>query len=797
MMENVRVYRCLCITFFCIVIASFFYIFVVHSKYDDVKFVFDDESVEEWNDDWEINYDGTIEENVVLPVTVPVKQGNAVILRKNLPDRIKKNNCIMIIGKRQDIDVSVGGIQRASFSNADNRPFGKTSPSGIVLVPLYNTDSQSDVVIRVTSDSVYSGEIGNVYIGNEKSLLFKLLKNNIVWIFLDIIVFIIGVVCAVSYLTYGYSFKISKAMLYLAEFAIFSAIWGFTQSGLRQVFITDLTMFEAIGYCCYMLIPLYVLLYVNWVMEKKYEPITVSCMVVVMLNFVVENIIQAVFKVAFFDMRFFSQITYMLTIVVLLILCVFEIRREFGAMAKSLLIGMTGLLFGVSHSVTVLNMGAKGFQFGLQNRYTSGAFIFLVAGFVYTEMCVRKEQNLRKDAESANLAKSLFLATMSHEIKTPINAILGMNEIIQRDSKEDEVLECAAKIDEAGKSLLSLVNDVLDFSKIESGKMDIICVDYQLKSMLSDLISMVEMRIKDKQIKLVLDVDETIPAEYNGDVIRIKQVVTNLLTNAIKYTESGTITFSVKNKGIQDGEIDLYFSVKDTGVGIKEEDVSRFMDSFVRLDQVKNSNIEGTGLGLTITTQLLNLMGSKLEVDSVYGEGSDFYFTLKQKIVDTTPMGALKEKKERRAKKVRITFTAPDARILVVDDNKVNITVACGLLKPAKMQIDACDSGQKCLELCRDNDYDLIFMDHMMPEMDGVETFKRLKADKTLKSSDTNVVVLTANTVSGASEYYKGVGFDYYLKKPINVNELNEVVQKFIPQEMIRPLEGNTILQER
>ena len=474
-----------------------------------------------------------------------------------------------------------------------------------------------------------------------------------------------------------------------------------------------------------------------------------------------------------------SQIVYIGVVLLVLVLCIVEIKREFGTMSKLLLIGIVGLVFNSLQSV--LPYG-KDYQWGTYDRFIGGATIFLISGYIYTSMCVRKEQNLRKDAESANLAKNLFLATMSHEIKTPINAVVGMNEMIIRDSNEPVVLNYATRIKEASQSLLAIINDVLDFSRIESGKMDIMCVDYQLKSVLTDLILMTEMRIRGKELKLNVDIDPSIPRVLNGDEIRVKQVITNLLTNAVKYTPDGSITFSVKKKEIRDDEVVLDVSVKDTGIGIKDEDVSKFMDSFVRVEHVKNSNIAGLGLGLPITAKLLRLMDSKLEVDSVFGEGSDFHFTISQKIIDTNPIGDVREKKADTVKKLKVTFMAPDARILIVDDARINISVLKGLLRPTKVQIDSCESGKRCLELCKDNYYDLILMDHMMPEMDGIEAFKLLKSDTSLKSHDSKVIVFTANTISGAREMYLNTGFDYYLKKPVDIN---------LPQEVIKPIEEN------
>lgn len=302
---------------------------------------------------------------------------------------------------------------------------------------------------------------------------------------------------------------------------------------------------------------------------------------------------------------------------------------------------------------------------------------------------------------------------------------------------------------------------------------------------------MTETKINEKGLNFIVDVDDSIPSVCFGDEMRIKQVITNLLSNAAKYTEKGEVVFTVKNQGIINKEIDIFISVKDTGVGIREEDIARFMESFERVGKVLNSNISGTGLGLSISNQILDLMGSKLEVSSVYGKGSEFSFVLHQKVIDFTPMGSIHAKKEIKVRKRKINFTAPGARILSVDDNRVNLTVLSGILKPTQMRIDTCMSGVACLEMCRIHKYDLIILDYMMPEMDGIETLKRLRANKEFMSHDVPVIVLTANTVEGAKEMFETNGFDYYLKKPIDISELNEALQRYIPQEKMLTVESD------
>ena len=342
------------------------------------------------------------------------------------------------------------------------------------------------------------------------------------------------------------------------------------------------------------------------------------------------------------------------------------------------------------------------------------------------EEAKEEAERAREIAQEANRAKSDFLANMSHEIRTPINAVLGMDEMILRESTNPQILGYASDIKQAGNMLLSLINDILDFSKIESGKMDIIPVDYDLGILLSDTIDMIRSRAEEKKLQLELEIESNTPVHLHGDDVRLRQIITNILTNAVKYTPEGKVTLAVSGKKVSSGAVQLYVSVKDTGIGIKEEDIGRLFDSFQRVEESRNRNIEGTGLGLSITMRLLNLMGSRLEVESTYGEGSDFYFYLEQKQLDDAVIGEdIQKYYENEKGKISISaeqFYAPDAKILVVDDNEMNLKVFLGLLKNHGMQIDTAMSGKECLARMEKNAYHIIFMDHLMPEMDGVET---------------------------------------------------------------------------
>ncbi|MCR5432620.1 MAG: response regulator [Lachnospiraceae bacterium] len=397
-----------------------------------------------------------------------------------------------------------------------------------------------------------------------------------------------------------------------------------------------------------------------------------------------------------------------------------------------------------------------------------------------------KMQDAVDEAIAAGKAKNQFLAQMSHEIRTPINAVLGMNEMILRESKDSTINEYSANIKVAGRNLLSLINSILDFSKIEDGKMEIIPAKYDLASMVNNLVNSISERAKAKSLKLNVDVDPTLPALLFGDDVRISQVVMNLLTNAVKYTHEGSVTLTLKNAGRHGNVQKLFVSVSDTGIGIKSENMDKLFESFERIDEIRNRNIEGTGLGMSIVTKLLAMMNSRLKVDSTYGVGSDFSFTIEQEVLSDEPVGNYSERlvKTSETQGEGATLYAEKARILVVDDNDMNLKVARNLLKLSGIKPDLASSGNECIELMRKNTYDIVFMDHMMPGMDGIVTLHKLK-EENLIPEETRMIVLTANAVVGAKEQYLSEGFDDYLSKPIEVEMLQKKLETSLPSGLI------------
>ncbi|MCR5100814.1 MAG: response regulator [Butyrivibrio sp.] len=397
----------------------------------------------------------------------------------------------------------------------------------------------------------------------------------------------------------------------------------------------------------------------------------------------------------------------------------------------------------------------------------------------------KRMQEAADSAVAAGRAKSEFLAQMSHEIRTPINAVLGMNEMILRKSTDNVILDYSSNIRTAGKTLLTLINSILDFSKIEDGKMEIVPAEYDTVILINNLNNSIISRAKAKNIDFKIKVDESIPITLYGDDVRISQVIMNLLTNAVKYTEKGYVILTIRNGGIHDDTIDLIIEVKDTGIGIKKEDMGRLFESFERLEEKRNRNIEGTGLGISIVTKLLEMMNSKLEVESVYGEGSVFSFQLKQQIINKQPIGNYEERLNtiNRQDTEEIDLYAPNARVLLVDDNEINLKVAQNFMKLYGIKPDLVTSGIEAIDKVKERQYDIIFLDHMMPKLDGIETLEKMREDRLL-SENTKVIALTANAISGAKEKYLEAGFDDYLSKPIEIKMLQEKIKKYLPKQL-------------
>lgn len=483
----------------------------------------------------------------------------------------------------------------------------------------------------------------------------------------------------------------------------------------------------------------------------------------------------------------FTLLVYMVTTVIVAIFLNKNYIGIFGAASACALV-----LYGIFHrQIIVDRTGSLLMYYCYVCCYICGVvnIYFLIA---QAGRQAKEREEKAREAEKANKAKSLFLANVSHEIRTPMNAICGMTELIQREELTTTAKEYAESIQRAGKTLLSIINDILDFSKIESGKMELVQSNYQLSALVYDIVNMISVKLADKDVELKVETNPETPDFLYGDEIRLRQIFINILNNAVKFTDKGIICFQIDSEKKEDKAV-LKVKISDTGCGIKEESLEKLFNSFEQFDTRRAKGIEGTGLGLAISRQLLELMDGTIQVESTYGRGTVFTMEIPQKIVEETAISVKQfsvKGAETRAYDTNDWITAPQARVLLVDDNEVNLKVAKGLLSTYEMKIDLALNGRECLEKIEKVKYDIVFLDHMMPELDGMDTFNLIRAGEDEYHKTVPVIALTANAVSGVKESFLEVGFNDYIPKPIEVTKLDKILRKWLPKELLISEEG-------
>ena len=409
--------------------------------------------------------------------------------------------------------------------------------------------------------------------------------------------------------------------------------------------------------------------------------------------------------------------------------------------------------------------------------------VILVLDMTDIKAYINEIKRVRQQAEKANIAKSEFLANMSHEIRTPMNAIIGLNDIIIEECGDTQIYAHAKDVQSAAKNLLAIINDILDLSKVEAGKMELVYTNYHLKTVADEVVSMMDMAASKRGLLLKYECDDTLPCRYNGDEGRIKQILINIINNAIKFTKEGYVRVYITGEpGTNPDEERLTFRVEDTGCGIRPEDLEKIFEDFRQVDSKKNRSVEGTGLGLAIVKHLVELMGGAIHVESVYGEGTVFTITVPQKIVDRRSIQEVPETPETELDRVEL-FTAPDLKVLVVDDNVINRKVARGFLKSYEFALDEAESGPEAIELVRKNRYDIIFMDHMMPMMDGIEAAEIIRRDCGENGTAPAIIALTANAMEGMRDKFLSKGFQDFIAKPLDRKALGQLLAHWVPEE--------------
>lgn len=771
----------------------FVIIFFIYGMIDSPKYEINKYESEVYTGEWWLeNKDGSITP-IETPTTLNIPIGETVKFSTTLPEDIKDDRYLSMRTGRS-FTAYVDGEEIYRFDTSDSH-IGPIVKGVYVNIPLKKEYAGKKLTIYRYEREADNAFISNFYIGD-------LLGNNIQIYAKQIMPFFLALMLAfISLITIIVFFIISKVMgnkvplIYLASGILCAALWVICDSYLFQFLFKSFFIDGPIAYMLTILMACPFICYMDQIHERKYSVVFNVLNIINAINFVVLVVLHFTNIIVLGDVLYYIDGVLLIDIIVIFGLIIWDNSKNHAKgklNTKYLSMGMGGLLvFAVAEIVEIIIEYDK-------NQSAAGVFLltglFVLLAFAIADQIhrLRAFQQRTDEAIAATKAKSEFLANMSHEIRTPINAIMGMNEMILRESKEDEIQEYAKDVYQASNRLLEIVNDILDFSRIEAGKIEIIDSEYKLGEIISSAASMIDIKAKKKGLDFRVNVPETLPTSLYGDEKRISEVMINILNNAVKYTQRGVIIFDINGEYDTHGHFKLIFSVKDTGIGIKPEDQKKLFEDFERFDYEKNRNIEGTGLGLAITARLVDMMGGSIEVESLYGSGSKFTISLPQKVIDASPIGNYLDYRHitvQENKTLAKSFIAPKAKILVVDDLDMNRIVISRLLSRTKIQVVGVESGAAMLDIIKDNYFDLILLDHMMPGMDGVETLKESKKRANNMCINTPVIALTANAIVGAKEEYLSAGFSDYLSKPVKPEDLEAMILSYIPEEYVEILE--------
>ncbi|MBU5477951.1 response regulator [Eubacterium sp. MSJ-13] len=805
----------------------------------------------DFNSGWTITReDGSSKKIKSLPYSEKSKAGEKIILSNTIPKKYSGMTMSFLSADKQ-FRVTIDGKQIYEFGVNDSRPFGKTPGSVTNFIDIPENLSEGKIEIEMISPyDNYASNITSITISRRDTSILNLLKSNLGNFAMCIIILACGITLFMLAFIQAFSRQTKDGISYLGFMCVFGTIYFSIETKSLSIFYGNQTLYSNLVFLVLMLWPVFMQMYYINNLEEKFQKIFYVLLFLTLTNVACQLTLQILGIFDFMNMAFVSHILIFISGMAILFSLICTVCKTRDKLLIIEFLGMSAFIIGSAADLIrtyTIHIG----DFGKYSRFGMTIFSLLMV-FVHILKVIRgysasiaenarhmemevqvieeKNQELtiaNEEAEKAKAeaiaaanAKSVFLANMSHEIRTPINAILGMDTMILRESTDKDILEYAGNIQSASQTLLSLINDILDFSKIETGKLELVQGDYALSSLINDVYHMLLGKAKEKGLALNVESDKNLPAKLYGDEVRIRQIIVNILNNAIKYTEKGSVTLKVgmseqtttaaitSNKATTaaidiENESNLYnnntpdsqatkniiitFTITDTGIGIKQENIPHLFDSFSRFDENKNKHIEGTGLGLAITKQLTELMSGRIKVTSEYGKGSVFEVSIPQKVVSDLKIGDISEKYNAAPdkKKKKALFTAPDAKVLVVDDVKMNINVFKALLKRTEISVASAMSGPEALEMIKENKYDIIFLDHMMPDMDGIETYKHMKELEQNPNKDTTVIMLTANAIMGAKEEYIGIGFSDYLSKPVQAPKLEAMILKYLPEELV------------
>lgn len=736
-----------------------------------------DFSLEDYSDGWQrLDADGSYKD-IVVPGEYEMSVSDRLVIQKKITGVFADRLYVSFDSEKQDVYAYINDKLVYEYSTKDTRMFGNNSPGALMFIPVKKADEGRMLKVELIGNNNYSGVLDKISIGTQLGITLDLFEKEKLSLFLagllimlGLIAFIIGVIVKLSY---------NKTLpLFYSGWAVMCAgLWALSESTTRQFIAPNFSLISYITYISLMMLPFVMSMYFDRLQECRYRIFYMISEVLTIFVGYLGIVLQFFNKTDLSGVLPFAFIGILLAIGIFIVTLISDFIQGYIKRLLPETVGIIGaMIAGVVQIIAYKNHPTS------MNRVIIlfGLLFMIVMSYIKSLSNVRIMERDMYAAVQAQEASTAFLTRMSHEMRTPINAILGMNKMILRESKEENILDYARDVNGAGNYLLSIVNEVLDLAKVNAGKIEIEEEDYELLDMVRECYALVRPRAKASRLAFEVDMSDVLPSVLRGDKERIIQVITNLLTNAVKYTPEGRITLSVNGK-IFEGRLLLIVKVADTGIGVEEENIPYLFDSFRRVNEFQHKKIEGTGLGLTITKQLIDLMDGSISVESEVGKGTTFTVVIPQEIRSIEPCGvfSMGPNGDRRVADRHEVFDIL-GKILVVDDVAINLRVFSMLLKNTDIVVDTAISGAEAIEKIKSTKYDMIFIDHLMPGMDGVELKGILDSLESNPNKDTPLIMQTANAVVGAKEEYERLGFDDYIEKPIKEEELRKLLRKYI-----------------